>query len=181
AIYAALSFGETFDFYDFGVSIATGLNEFFANFDFKSLATTLNVWVDGLWEFISGFLSTISLGTAFDGIKDFFSEIELDTLTVIVGAIAWKLGAGVAIKKGLLALITSGIGKLVLNLTGVELKKVTFTGVAKAIGTGLKNALSGVSTKIGLVFEGLFSGLKFSEAIAGAFGGSASTITTVGT
>lgn len=85
AIYAALSFGETFDFYDFGVSIATGINEFFRTFDFASLAQTLNVWVDGFKDFVSGFLKTISWKDILEGAADFLGELEIDTVAVIIG------------------------------------------------------------------------------------------------
>lgn len=138
AIYAALSFGQTFDFYEFGTSIATGINEFFRDFDFASLAETLNVWVDGIKNTIIGFLNTISGEDIISGATEFLSNLEIDTVTVLIGAIAWKLGAGALLKTGLVTLISKGIGKIVLNLTGVELGKVTFVGVAKAIGTALK-------------------------------------------
>lgn len=147
-VYSALTFGKTFDFRQLGVNIADGINNIFQNFDFEALAQTLNVWVDGLWEFIGGFLEKIEPGDVFKGIKDFLGTLELDTLTVIVGAVAWKLGAGALVKNALLALISKGIGKLTLSLTGVTLEKVTFTGVAKAIGGALKKAIGGASSSI---------------------------------
>ena len=42
ALHGLDSFGETFDWEDFGNSIATGINNFFATFDFALLADTLN-------------------------------------------------------------------------------------------------------------------------------------------
>lgn len=83
AIYAALSFGETFDFYDFGVSIATGINEFFRTFDFGALAQTLNVWVNGIEEAIIAALSHINWGNIFKSIYDFISNLEFDTAILI--------------------------------------------------------------------------------------------------
>lgn len=90
AIYAALSFGETFDFYDFGVSIATGINEFFRTFDFGALAQTLNVWVDGLIDTIAGFLKTISWADILKAAGTFLGTLELDTVGVIIGAFTLK-------------------------------------------------------------------------------------------
>lgn len=84
AIYAALSFGENFDFYDFGVSIATGINEFFRTFDFGALAQTLNVWVNGIEEAIIAALSHINWGNIFKSIYDFISNLEFDT-AILVG------------------------------------------------------------------------------------------------
>lgn len=90
AIYAALSFGETFDFYDFGVSIATGINEFFRTFDFAALAQTLNVWVDGLIDTIAGVIKTISWSDILKAAGTFLGNLELDTVGVIIGAFTLK-------------------------------------------------------------------------------------------
>ena len=148
AIYTALSFGQTFDFYEFGVSIATGINTFFMSFDFGSLADSLNVWVDGIKETIKGFLNKISGREIISGATEFLSDLELDTVAVIIGGIAWKLGAIDLIKRGLVALIQKGIGNIVVNLTGVKLGKVTFSGVAKAIGGALKTSIGNASGTI---------------------------------
>lgn len=91
-IYAALEFAKEFDFYQFGVNLADGINEFFRNFDFASLAETLNEWVNGIEETILGFLDTIEFDTILQGFKDFFKEIELETIGFIVGSILWHKG-----------------------------------------------------------------------------------------
>lgn len=178
AIYAALSFGENFDFYDFGVSIATGINEFFRTFDFSSLAETLNAWVDGIKETIIGFLNTVSGKDILSGATDFLKNLELDTVTVIIGSIAWKLGAGTLIKESLIGLISKGINGLVVNLTGVQLGKITFKGVAKAFGKALKSALGkaapSIISKIGGVL-GVSGG-----AATGIFAGAIASVVAIG-
>lgn len=177
-VYSALSFGQRFDSRQFGINVADGINNVFKNFNFEALAQTLNVWVDGLWDFIGGFLGKIKPGDVFKGIKEFLGTLDLDTLTIIIGAIAWKLGAGVIIKNTLLALISKGISGLVLNLTGVELGKVTFAGVAKAIGVALKNALAGIS---GTIISTISSALGVSGGAAVAiFAGVIAGIVAVG-
>lgn len=90
AIYAALSFGETFDWADFGFSIATGINEFFSTFDFASLAQTINVWVDGIRETIAEAIDGIDFGEVASGIYDFFSNLEIDTVELLIGTFALK-------------------------------------------------------------------------------------------
>lgn len=90
AIYAALTFGETFSFYDLGVSVATGINEFFENFDFSSLAETINAFIDGLEEAIRGFLSSIKWKDILNGIGEFFGTLEIDTVEVLIGAFVIK-------------------------------------------------------------------------------------------
>lgn len=178
AIYVALSFGETFDFYDFGVSIATGINKFFENFDFGSFAETLNVWVDGIKETIKGFLNTISGRDIINGATEFLSGLEIDTVAVLIGGIAWKFGAGTLLKTGLVSLIQKGIGKIVLNLTGVELGKVTFTGVAKAFGGALKTAIGNASGTIVSMISGAF-GISGGAATA-VFGGIIAAVAGIG-
>lgn len=48
AIYAALSFGQTFDWNDLGDSVAEGINEFFRNFDFGSAVDVVNTFAKGI-------------------------------------------------------------------------------------------------------------------------------------
>ena len=60
AIYAALTFGQTFDWTQFGEKLAAGVNEFFTTFDFKSFAKAINVWVQGLFRTIKTFIKEVS-------------------------------------------------------------------------------------------------------------------------
>lgn len=45
ALHFLNSFGTTFDWTNFGLSIANGINGFFENFDFALLAKTINAWL----------------------------------------------------------------------------------------------------------------------------------------
>ena len=90
AIYAVLEFGKTFDFYEFGQSIATGINEFFNNFDFVALGQTINVWTDGIKDTIKGFLDTLTWESILGGAIDFLGELKIDTITFWIGAFALK-------------------------------------------------------------------------------------------
>lgn len=109
-VYAALEFAKEFDFYQFGVNLADAINQFFINFDFKAFAQALNEWVDGFKEMVLGFLEKISWSDVFSGIYDFFSEIELDTLAFIVGAIAWKHGGKALTKEVFKRLLIDKLG-----------------------------------------------------------------------
>lgn len=73
------SFGKTFDWKNFGESIAEGINKFFKTFDFKLLATTLNTWVNGIKETIYTAIKNVKWSDVFKGFKDFFGNLELDT------------------------------------------------------------------------------------------------------
>lgn len=88
AIYAALSFGEEFDWTNFGLSIAAGINGFFQNFDFEALADTLNTWVDGIETAIGTALVNIDWASVLSGIGDFLLTLEPDTIAVMIGVVA---------------------------------------------------------------------------------------------
>ena len=136
AIYVALSLGEGINAYGYGESVAEGINQFFKNFDFSSLAETLNVWVDNLELFIKGFADKIEWKYIFSGIRDFFSNLEIDTVVVAIGAIAWKFGAFSAIKTALLTPITTAVSQM------------SFQSVAILIRDGIKNVLSKLSGSV---------------------------------
>lgn len=73
------SFGETFDWVNFGNSIANGINNFFKNFDFKLLAETLNTWVDGIKNAIIVAVEKTNWAMIWDKIKEFLKELDVDT------------------------------------------------------------------------------------------------------
>lgn len=130
AIYTALSFGEEFDFYDFGVSIATGINNFFKDFDFVDLAKTLNVWVDGIEESIKGVLDTLTWDTILEEVGDFLGTLELDTVAVLIGALALKFGKGVTdgvLKTVVDAIFGEGIASLIPGIGGTITAALTLT------------------------------------------------------
>ncbi len=121
------SFGQEFDWKNFGLSIAAGINNFFATFDFGLLANTIDTWVQGLWTTIKTALfgdengeGGIDWGLISDGIKDFFSEIDIETIAIVVGAITFKNITKQMVATGLLKSLggTLSIPNLKLLLTG---------------------------------------------------------------
>lgn len=132
AIYAALSFGQTFDWNDLGDSIAEGINEFFRNFDFATLAETLNTWVDGIGGAISTALEQLDKDAIFSGLYTFFSNLELDTVAAIIGVLT--------IKK---------IGKF-------EIGKALDKAIGASISAWIVGKASGLATKIGNAFSYVF-------------------------
>lgn len=173
------SFGTTFNWKQFGNSIADGINKFFQNFDFALLAQTLNTWAQGVFDTVTTALSKISWKDIWNGAKEFLNNLDVETVAIIIGAVTIKkigkviFGAGILSKLGLL--IKGGIVSAIVSALGAE--KGTSIGVA--LFGAIKRGISGLATKIGLVIEGLFSGMNFSEALASVFGGSASTISSV--
>lgn len=156
AIYAALSFGEAFDFYKFGVSIATGINSFFVNFDFGTLAESLNTWVDGLKEAIQGFLRTLSWKDIIGGISDFLGTLELDTVAVMIGAFT--------VKNSL-----KDIGKTLASSIGKKIGLIEIASLLDVVDK-LKNVLSPVNILIGVLAAGLGITYAKNEEVRESFG-----------
>lgn len=145
AIQAALSFGQTFDFEDFGLSIAAAINEFFATFDFAGLAKTLNTWVDGIKEAISTAIKNTDWDSVKNSLKEFLRNIELDTVAVI-GAITIASVGKILLSGGALSAIGSSISKQIAKAIASKLG-ITIgadTGIAAALGIGLQKAFSGI-------------------------------------
>ena len=109
AIYTALSFGEEFDWTNLGDSIAAGVNRFFETFDFSSLGRTINTWVHGIYDTITTAIGNIKWSEVWDGVTDFLSEIDLETISLIIGAFALKYAGKILTGK----ILKETIGKLI--------------------------------------------------------------------
>lgn len=109
AIYAALSFGEEFDWTNLGDSIAAGVNRFFETFDFSALGRTINTWVHGIYDTITTAIGNIKWSEVWDGVTDFLSEIDLETISLIIGAFALKYAGKILTGK----ILKETIGKLI--------------------------------------------------------------------
>ena len=132
AIYSALSFGETFDWNNFGESIASGINNFFGTFDFRSLSQTLNTWVDGIEESIKTALMEIDWEEVLSGIGDFLKELDFDTVVALT-----LLGTPKFLKSG--AVLTgSVIAKWVKD---AFLSKIAGTQIEALAGLGAEMVL----------------------------------------
>lgn len=178
AVYAALSFGETFNWKEFGLSIATGINEFFNTFDFASVAKTLNVWVQGLWGTVKTAIANINWKGVWDGAKEFLENIDLETVAIIISALTIKKILGLHLASSALSFIgttlSRKIAQAIASKLGVEI--AANAGIGTALKTGLLSSISTLGANIGLAIEGIFSGLTVNEALTAAFGGVATTV-----
>lgn len=109
AIYATLSFGQTFDWSNFGKSLAEGINKFFKTFDFKALAEDINTWVQGVYKTIKTMIENIKWSDVWKGVKDFLSNIDIETVEILLGAFALKFAGKLLTGK----LLKETIGKLI--------------------------------------------------------------------
>lgn len=89
-IKTAISIEKNFDFGEAGRAVAEGLNDLFANLDGAEVAEGLNEFVDGVFEGLKEAFANLDYEQIADFVADFFDELEIDTLTLIIGGIALK-------------------------------------------------------------------------------------------
>ena len=183
ALHFLNSFGTTFDWTNFGLSIANGINGFFENFDFALLAKTINAWVQGIYTALITEAKNLSRKDILKGITDFLSNLDIETVEIIVGTLLIK--KIISLKLGSMALafigksLSKAIAQAIASKIGFEL--VEGAGIGTAIMQAFKTIFASLSTNLGLLIEGLFSGLSLGDAITAAFGtGAVDLLATIG-
>ena len=163
AIYTALSFGLTFDWANLGLSLAAGVNEFFATFDFGALADTIDAWVQGLYTMVVNFIKNVDWSKIWDGVRDFMSHIDLDTIEIVVGFLAIKGLAGL-VKKAFL-----GIPGLISGIISGAMEKAFGASSLSGI---IKNAfVPRLSAGLTMAFDTLKAGGGLNATITEFFAG----------
>lgn len=183
ALHFLNSFGTTFDWTNFGLSIANGINGFFENFDFALLAKTINAWVQGIYTMLTTAIKNVSWKDVLKGITDFLSNLDIKTVEIIVGTLLIK--KIISLKLGSVALafigksLSKAIAQAIASKIGSEL--VEGAGIGTAIMQAFRTIFASLSTNLGLLIEGLFSGLSLGDAITAAFGtGAVDLLATIG-
>lgn len=183
ALHFLNSFGTTFDWTNFGLSIANGINGFFKNFDFALLAKTINAWAQGIYTTLTTAIKNVSRKDILKGITDFLSNLDIKTVEIIVGTLLIK--KIISLKLGSMAhafigkSLSKAIAQAIASKIGFELVKGA--GIRTAIMQAFKTIFASLSTDLGLLIEGLFSGLSLGDAITAAFGtGVADLLATIG-
>ena len=136
AIYTALSFGETFDWNNLGDSIAEGINKFFSTFDFKASGKAFNTFVKGLKDAVKEAIKKVKWKDVFNGIKDFLSELDIDTVAILIGAFTLKHAGKVLTSSVLQSIITSKLASLVGSGAGASVASSVGSGIAAAFAIG---------------------------------------------
>ena len=175
-VYAALSFGQEFDFEQFGYNIADGINNFFATFDFAALAETLNTWANGILKVASESITNIDWKKVFEGIGNVVFNLDASAIVeVALLSLTWKNKTQILKTAGttLLNIFTGGI---TLSKVLVSLKKISFalpgtpafdvvaTNILDTIGECIKNLIPDWANR---ALSRIGAGL-----VAGAVGGS---------
>ncbi len=157
AIYAALSFGESFGWINLGLSIATGINEFFRKFDSREFAATINVWVKGILNTIITILEKTDWDLIGQKIGAFLAELDFLEIGAKIGHAIWEaINAGIiawensfsaapietAILSAVAFLAFTGIGKAIaLKVAGVIATAFTDTSVIAILQAGIQGLL----------------------------------------
>lgn len=171
AIYSALSFGEEFDWTNFGNSLAEGINKFFQTFDFASLAETINVWVQGIYTTIKTMIQNISWSDVWQAVKDFLSNLDLETVSIIIGALTIKKIAKTIIGANILNTIGKFIAGKVKDAIVVALGAEKGTGIGTALVGMFKRGIGKFGESVGkILIPNLMSGLSLNESMVAAFG-----------
>lgn len=178
AIYFALAFGTTFDWKNLGNSLATGVNNFFATFDFTALADTIDAWVQGIWNMIVTFFKNLDYKTIFTGISKFFTSLDPETIAILLGFYALKkiiklatsIHIGKAFSEALHEAFKTSFSKLALKIPSM------FSGVATALKTAFSSITAFIASAgkilggIGLVIGGVITAFKnFFDMLSNGF------------
>ena len=173
ALYVLNSFGHEFDWKDFGLSIAEGINAFFRTFDFKNAADTINVWFKGVFTTVSTMFKNTDFELIGQKIGEFLCELDfVGMLDAMADAIWEGIKAAFKLLKGLIKeapLETAMISAFALfkfTKLGSKVSTLIATSLAKRLG------MSGTFSSVGSVFTtSLGTSLTNALASVGGFGG----------
>lgn len=164
------SFGTTFNWKQFGNSIADGINKFFRNFDFALLAQTLNTWVQGAFNAVTTAIKGISWKDVWNGAKEFLSNLDVKTVEIIIGALTIKKILGLHLAKTALDIIGTSISKAIASSLasrlGVEI--AANQGIGSVLSTALSGKIKGALATLGTTISAGFKALFGSKAAEGA-------------
>lgn len=161
-MYAALSFGEEFDWRNLGLSIASGINKFFSSFDFTSLAKTINTWVQGIFETLTVAISHVDWGKIYDDIITFLENLDIKTVAIVIGAMTIKKIASLKIADAVLSAIGTSVSRQLASAIASKL------GLQLAANAGISSALLAAGGSVAATFVAGFKAFLGSEAAAAA-------------
>ena len=140
-VLSALTFGQEFDWGNLGESLSSGVNNFFATFDAKSLAETINVWIKGALKTASTFLKKTDFEMIGNKIGEFLRELDFGDILGDIANLIWD-----AIKGGF------DLVKGIFEEAPLEASLITAFAICKFTGLGDKVG--------GLIGNAVFESLK---------------------
>lgn len=152
AFYFLKSFGEEFDWNDFGLSIATGVNNFFATFDFKAAGRAIHAWLSGALDMATTFFTETDFKEIGKKIAEFIGSLNIPDLVSKL----WTLAKAIlsALADAIESMWTNGdtTTRLLMAIVGI-LATISFVGklntLVSNIATALGTDLSGKTISVG--------------------------------
>lgn len=152
-LHALDSFGKTFDWTQFGNSIADGVNKFFKNFDFALFAQTLNTWAQGAFDAVKTAISNISWKDVWDGIKTFLSNLDVETVAIVIGALTIKKILKMHLAATAMSVVGTALSKAIASSLatklGVEIAENAT--ISSVLSTALSNKIGSLGTITGKI------------------------------
>ena len=123
------SFGDTFEWGEFGLSIATGINSFIETWDAGLTADTFNKFANGFLDTMIVAIDEVEWEDLGNKVAEFISRIEWGTILRKIGALIWAAISGGV--KAMSVLFTSGP---IENKIAAVLLGMKFVGIGYSIG-----------------------------------------------
>lgn len=164
----AMGFLSEFDWSQFGRAVAKSISKFFKTFDAGQLAEALNEFVDGIKDALKAFIEAKPWKEVFSAIFDFLSNLEIDTVNLILGTIlVTKIGKllfgeiSKLISKNIATHLTTALGATpVLSAIVLSLKALFGNKAAQATLINLfprtAAAISGLTARVAAFFASIF-------------------------
>ena len=121
------SYGETFDWNNFGRSIGVGITSFFMNWKPKLAASTFNTWANGILDTMIKAMDTTDWEAIGRQIKTFLEDIKWKQILKKIGTLVWEaIKAAIDLEKSLFS-GDSIEGKIVGVLLALKFTKLGYS------------------------------------------------------
>lgn len=147
-VYAALNFSQTLRWDEIGANIAGGINSAFSNLDAKSAAEAINGWVSGVFELLINAVNNIDWLKVYGKITEFVENIDIKTISIIIGAVSIKKILSVKLLSGAIDMMKDGIGAKISQ----SLSSMIFTSIGMESSGGLGTAFLELGKSVGSTF-----------------------------
>lgn len=150
------SFGTKFDWSNFGLSIAAGINTFFSTFDFVLAADTANKWINGILTTLIKAVQGTDWAMIGEKIGTFIKEIDFVTILSNIGTLIFEaISAALEAWNGFVdvapieSTIIAAVALLKFTGLGASIAKAIAAQIAGSeIVTGIGTAIAGLGPKI---------------------------------
>lgn len=145
------SFGTTFDWKDFGNSIAAGINGFFGKYDFNLMVDTFNVWSVGILNTMATAINNVAWTEIAEKVSTALKRVDWEGILHGVGEVIWAaFNAVVETTASLFDIDEKTVAKFAGAIGGAVVAIKGFNGITKAI-ANIKKVSPVLSTLFKLV------------------------------